>query len=83
MTDRGDHVHLVTEPLQPEKSLGELIGAMNTALAFAVVGVLWAVIAAVLAIRAKKKLASTKALPETAETLKEDVQWTKAQSSCR
>jgi hypothetical protein len=48
-------------------------------LAFAIVGVLWAVLAGLLAMRAKKKLASTKALPKTVETLKEDVQWTKAQ----
>ncbi len=128
----------MTEPLQPEKSLGELVGvmasdlsslvrqevelakielrdeakragtaagmfgaagvgawmavimlsfalawlldqALNTALSFAIVGVVWAVVAAILALSAKKKVAGLKPVPETVETLKEDVQWTKTQ----
>jgi uncharacterized membrane protein YqjE len=53
--------------------------AMNTALAFAIVGVLWAVVGAVLALRGKSEIKSVKPLPETVETLKEDVQWAKQQ----
>jgi uncharacterized membrane protein YqjE len=55
--------------------------AMNTALAFALVGVLWAVIGAVLALRAKREMKNVKPLPETVETLKEDVQWAKQQTT--
>lgn len=55
--------------------------AMNTALAFAIVGVLWALAAIVLLSAGKKGFASIKPLPETRETLKEDVQWAKAQKS--
>jgi F0F1-type ATP synthase assembly protein I len=55
--------------------------AMNTALAFAIVGVLWAVVAAVLAASGKKKMAAVKPLPQTTQTLKEDAQWAKTQKS--
>jgi len=55
--------------------------AMNTALAFAIVGVLWAVVAAVLAKSGKKKMAAVKPLPQTVETLKEDAEWAKTQKS--
>jgi F0F1-type ATP synthase assembly protein I len=55
--------------------------AMNTALAFAIVGVLWAVVAAVLALRGKRQMAAVKPIPETVNTLKEDVQWAKTQNS--
>ncbi len=53
--------------------------AMNTALAFLIVGVLWAVVGAVLALRGKSEIKNVKPLPETVETLKEDVQWAKQQ----
>jgi hypothetical protein len=55
--------------------------AMNTALAFAIVGVIWAVVGAVLLGRGKRALATVKPIPETIETLKEDVQWAKAQKN--
>jgi uncharacterized membrane protein YqjE len=55
--------------------------AMNTALAFAIVGVVWAIVAAVLLGRGKKQMKSVEALPETAQTLKEDVQWAKQQQT--
>jgi len=55
--------------------------AMNTALAFAIVGVLWGVIGAVLALRGKREMKNVKPLPETVETLKEDVQWAKQQTT--
>ena len=55
--------------------------AMNTALAFAIVGVLWAIAAAVLFGTAKRGVRQVEALPETRETLKEDVEWIKKQKS--
>jgi uncharacterized membrane protein YqjE len=55
--------------------------AMNTALAFAIVGVIWAVIGAVLLGKGKKDIKSVEALPKTVTTLKEDVQWAKQQKS--
>ena len=55
--------------------------AMNTALAFAIVGVVWAIVAAVLAKRGKQQMAAVQPLPETVQTLKEDVQWAKTQKS--
>lgn len=141
MTDRADRSHagdLATEPLQSEKSLGELFGdladevgrlvrqeldlakteardeakkagrsaamfgvagvgglmtalflsfalawlldqALNTALSFAIVGVLWAIVAAVLMARARQQVADIRPLPQTMTTLKEDAQWASRQ----
>jgi hypothetical protein len=53
--------------------------AMNTALAFAIVGVVWGVAAAVLLSAGRKKLKEIEGLPQTKDTIKEDVQWAKAQ----
>jgi uncharacterized membrane protein YqjE len=51
-------------------------------LAALIVTVLWAIATAVLALIGKKKLeASRPQLPQTQETLKEDVRWAKAQKS--
>ena len=55
--------------------------AMNTALAFVIVAVLWGIVALVLVSSARKKAKQIKPLPETTDTLKEDVQWLKAQKS--
>ena len=55
--------------------------AMNTALAFAIVGVLWTIAAAVLVTAGRRRLAELKTLPQTKETIKEDVAWAKAQTS--
>jgi uncharacterized membrane protein YqjE len=55
--------------------------AMNTALAFAIVGVLWAVAALILVTKGKKDIKSVSALPTTKQTLKEDVEWAKQQKS--
>lgn len=55
--------------------------AMNTALAFAIVGVIWGVVALILAMKGKKDIKSVEALPQTANTLKEDVEWAKQQKS--
>jgi cobalamin biosynthesis protein CobD/CbiB len=55
--------------------------AMNTALAFAIVGVLWAVAAFILLRSGRKTLARVRGLPTTRDTIKEDVEWAKAQKS--
>jgi uncharacterized membrane protein YqjE len=55
--------------------------AMNTALAFAIVGVLWAIVAMVLLKRGKQQMAAVQPLPQTVQTLKEDAQWVKTQKS--
>ncbi len=55
--------------------------AMNTAVAFGIVGVVWAVVALVLMIKGKQDIKSAKGLPVTAQTLKEDVEWAKQQKS--
>ena len=55
--------------------------ALNTALAFAIVGVLWALIALVLGASGKKQLANVEPLPATVHSLKEDVEWAKTQKS--
>ncbi len=53
---------------------------MNRALAFAVVGVLYALGSGLLALRGRQQARSISPMPEqTVETLKEDVQWAKAQ----
>lgn len=55
--------------------------AMNTALAFAIVGVLWAVAALILQRAGRATLARVRGLPTTRDTIKEDVEWAKAQKS--
>jgi uncharacterized membrane protein YqjE len=55
---------------------------MHTALAFLVVGLVYAVVAAVLVLQGRTRLQSVNPVPQqTVETLKEDVQWAKAQRS--
>lgn len=137
MSDRATDVHDRREPLQPDKSLGDLLGeltsdlgdlfrqevalakveareeiaeagkasgmlagagvaawlslvmlsfaaawllsrAMATDLAFFIVGVVWAVAAALLATTGKRRLAAIEPLPNTTRTLKEDLQWNRA-----
>ena len=55
--------------------------AMNTALAFAIVGVLWAVAAFILQRTGRATLTRVRGLPTTRDTIKEDVEWAKAQKS--
>ncbi|MCD4527314.1 phage holin family protein [Nocardioides sp. cx-173] len=56
--------------------------AMDAWLAALIVTVVWAVVAAVLALVGKKSLdKSNPQLPQTQQSLKEDVQWAKAQKS--
>jgi F0F1-type ATP synthase assembly protein I len=55
---------------------------MHTALAFLIVGLIYGVVAAVLALQGKARLQSVNPVPQqTVETLKEDVQWARAQRS--
>jgi len=55
---------------------------MHVALAFLIVGVLYAIAAAVLLGRGRQDLKQVNPVPEkTVETLKEDVQWARAQKS--
>jgi uncharacterized membrane protein YqjE len=55
--------------------------ALNRALAFAIVGVLWAVAALVLQRTARSKLSALRGLSHTKQTIKEDVEWAKAQKN--
>jgi uncharacterized membrane protein YqjE len=54
---------------------------LNTAVSFLIVGLLWAAMAAVLATVGRKKLKDVDVLPQTKETIKEDVEWAKMQKS--
>jgi uncharacterized membrane protein YqjE len=54
---------------------------MHIALAFAIVAVLWAVAAFILQRTGRMALTGVRGLPTTRDTLKEDVEWAKAQKS--
>ena len=58
-----------------------LAEVINRALAFAIVAAVWAVVAAILFAVGRSRLARVRPLPETTETLKEDVQWAKTLKS--
>lgn len=55
--------------------------AMHVAWAFAIVGVLWLVAAFILQRTGRAALGRVRGLPTTRDTLKEDVEWAKAQKS--
>lgn len=56
--------------------------AMNTALAFFIVGALYGIAAAVLITRGRDQMKKVDPVPrQTVETLKEDAQWVRAQKS--
>jgi uncharacterized membrane protein YqjE len=55
--------------------------ALNRALSFAIVGVLWAIAAFVLQRSARNKLSALRGLSNTKQTIKEDVEWAKAQKN--
>jgi protein-S-isoprenylcysteine O-methyltransferase Ste14 len=55
--------------------------AINRALAFLIVGVVWAIVGAVLYTMGRRDLKDVEGLPATRETIKEDVEWAKAQKS--
>jgi uncharacterized membrane protein YqjE len=58
-----------------------LAQALNDALSFAIVAVLWAVTAAVLVSMGRRKLRDVRPLPETTASIKEDMQWAKGLKS--
>ena len=55
--------------------------ALNRSLSFAIVGVVWAIAAFVLQRSARSKLSALRGLPDTKQSIKEDVEWAKAQKS--
>ena len=55
--------------------------AMNTALAFAIVGVLWVLAAFILQRTGRVALGRVRGLPTTRDSIKEDMEWAKAQKS--
>ena len=56
--------------------------AMNTALAFFIVGALYGIAAAILISRGREQMKKVDPVPrQTVETLKEDAEWVKAQKS--
>ena len=52
---------------------------LNTALSFAIVAAVWLLVGLVLALRGRRTISEVQALPTTTATLKEDVEWAKAQ----
>jgi F0F1-type ATP synthase assembly protein I len=54
---------------------------MDVALAFLIVGLIWAIAAGVLVTAGRSRLKAVQPLPETARSIKEDVEWAKAQRS--
>ncbi len=54
---------------------------INRAGAFAIVGTLYAVVAAVLFMEGRKRAKQVEPVPRTVESLKEDVEWAKAQKN--
>ena len=55
--------------------------ALNTALSFAIVAVIWAIAMAVLLSVGRRRLREVQPLPQTKESIKEDVEWARAQKS--
>jgi uncharacterized membrane protein YqjE len=55
--------------------------AMNRAVAFLIVAVLWAIAAAALFVAGRNQLRSVRGAPQTRETIKEDIEWAKAKKS--
>ena len=59
-------------------ALAELLDqGLNRALSFAIVAVLWAIVAAVAISIGRRKLGEVRPLPETTRSLKEDKEWAK------
>jgi uncharacterized membrane protein YqjE len=54
---------------------------LDRALSFAIVGAVWVIGAIVLQAVARQRLAKIRGLPRTKATIKEDVEWAKAQTS--
>jgi hypothetical protein len=58
-----------------------LDNVMGSALAFALVGLAWVIVAAIAVSIGRKRLAAVRTLPETTRSIKEDVEWARAQKS--
>jgi len=54
---------------------------LNTAVSFLIVGIIWAILGAILMSSARKKMKDVDVLPQTKKTLKEDLEWAKTQKS--
>jgi uncharacterized membrane protein YqjE len=54
---------------------------LDRGLSFAIVGLLWAAIAAILARKGKREMSAVRPFPKTVQTLKEDAQWVTTQKS--
>jgi hypothetical protein len=54
---------------------------MNRALAFLIVALIWTVIAAVAVTNGRRRVQEIEPIPQTVDTLKEDVEWAKQQKS--
>ena len=55
--------------------------AMHPAVAWAIVGALWVIAAAITASIGRKRMQQMQGLPKTKQTIKEDVEWAKQQKS--
>jgi uncharacterized membrane protein YqjE len=55
--------------------------AMHPAVAFAIVGALWVLAAAITVSIGRKRIQEMQGLPKTKQTIKEDVEWAKQQKS--
>jgi len=51
--------------------------ALNTALSFLIVALLWGIAAAVLVMMGRKRMRTVQPLPETTASIKEDMEWAK------
>ena len=58
-----------------------LDNVLGSALAFALVGAAWLLIAAVLVVVGRRRMSQIRTLPQTKQSIKEDVEWAKAQTS--
>lgn len=54
---------------------------MNQAVAFLIVGAIWLVVAAAAGAAARSALRSVRAMPATTQTIKEDIEWARAQKA--
>ena len=58
-----------------------LAEAMPEGVAFLIVGVVWAVVATALFVSGRRQLSAVQAVPQTQQSLKEDVEWARQQKS--
>jgi uncharacterized membrane protein YqjE len=54
---------------------------LNRALAFGIVALAWLIAAAILISRGRQRLAALQVIPQTKETIQEDVEWARAQKT--